>query len=277
MSEPMSQDKISARRPDWPKVSENLPGRPMRVSCSMLLYPYLCCSASCENRSMAAASPLSGSSRRLLSGVALAGVMVALCARAAGGVREAVLFGGHDVDPSMPAPLIGGDDDAMPGGEGEWGGVGAGGTFLGRNMAKRRRIISDQEDLWKKAEDGIGNLVAMSKGEWVGRSGERSGEGRVGRSRGAFGSRHPPKERGTGSSDEEARSQSRDVRLKMGERERLGGRESELRQRWGGRAADERRGDSQDQTLTEAGDMRRRQPTQATGTTWRLCAAPSCA
>ena len=109
-----------------------------------------------------------------LSGVAL---LVALCARAAGGVREVVLFGGHDVDPSMPAPLIGGGDDAaMPGGAGEWGGVGAGGTFLGRNMAKRRHIISDQQDLWKKAEDGIGNLVAMSKGEWVGRSGERSGE-----------------------------------------------------------------------------------------------------
>ena len=82
------------------------------------------------------------------------------------GLHGIVLFGGHSVDPSMPAPMTG-DGAALPNSvQGPWGGVGPGGTFLGRNMAKRRRIIQDQSDLWGRAEQGLGRLVAMSKGEW---------------------------------------------------------------------------------------------------------------
>ena len=82
------------------------------------------------------------------------------------GLHGIDLFGGHSVDPSMPAPMTG-DGAALPNSvQGPWGGVGPGGTFLGRNMAKRRRIIQDQSDLWGRAEQGLGRLVAMSKGEW---------------------------------------------------------------------------------------------------------------
>ena len=82
------------------------------------------------------------------------------------GLHGIVLFGGHSVDPSMPAPMTG-DGAALPDSvQGPWGGVVPGGTFLGRNMAKRRRIIQDQSDLWGRAEQGLGRLVAMSKGEW---------------------------------------------------------------------------------------------------------------
>lgn len=211
-----------------------------------------------------------------LTAVSFAAVLVAL--RAGDGGRETALFGGHEVDPSMPAPLLGGDDDALPEGGGEWGGVGAGGTFLGRSMSKRRRIINNQRDLWNKAEQGIGNLVAMSKGKWQpaavrprsdvhgdvssprdqhadsdrlqkgemrSRRGETYGDER--RHESYYDEVHS--QRHSGSSDQGQFGVSDGSRSVQESVRHRGARESELRER---RVTDERRGKSLDEALSDA-------------------------
>ena len=84
----------------------------------------------CSQRPAPLSFPLAGPSltRAVLTVVSLAvcaAVLVVLCTSTRSR-RDAL------EDPSMPGPMIGGnDDDAMPDGGAAWGGVGPGGTFLG--------------------------------------------------------------------------------------------------------------------------------------------------
>ena len=196
-----------------------------------------------------------------LSLAVLSAALVALCAPTGG--RQDVLFGDRNSDPSMPAPLIGGDDDALQEGSSAWGSVGPGGMFLGRSMSKRPKVISNQRDLWRRAEQGIGNLVAISKGQWHPRPAERDqrdGGAEERSRRGDTYARPGAEERRHDSYYDETRSQraERHVHGRLhaddGSREisRRDGRQSELHER-SRRAADDRREISLDDAIADAG------------------------
>ena len=210
----------------------------------------------CSQRPAPLSFPLAGPSltRAVLTVVSLAvcaAVLVVLCTSTRSR-RDAL------EDPSMPGPMIGGnDDDAMPDGGAAWGGVGPGGTFLGRSMSKRRRVITDQKDLWRMAERGIGNLVAMSKGKWNPgpAAGERQEE--PGRSRRERSGGRTPEERRNENDYDEGRATEHvneghgRLRADDGGTFGDGRRESELHDR---EAVDDRRGAALDQAISDAGE-----------------------
>jgi len=188
----------------------------------------------------------------VVSLAAFAAVLVVLCT-AKRGTPDA-LFGEHNVDPSMPAPMLGGnDDDALPEDSAAWGGVGPGGTFLGRSMSKRRRVIKDQKDLWSMAEQGVGSLVAMSKGKWHPRplaAPERQDGGETRAREGGLGGRAPDERRRDSYYDEvRAGAHAGDGHGRVGD-------DGGQRESWllGREAADDRRGADLDRAISDAGE-----------------------
>jgi hypothetical protein len=210
----------------------------------------------CSQRPAPLSFPLAGRSRSrvvltLASLAACAAVLVVL-STSTRSRRDAL------EDPSMPGPMIGGnDEDAMPDGGAAWGGVGPGGTFLGRSMSKRRRVITDQKDLWRMAERGIGNLVAMSKGKWHPGPAARERQEEPGRSRPERSDGRAPEERRSEYDYDEGRAREHvndghgRLRAADGGTFGDGGRESELHDR---EAVDDRRGAALDQAISDAGE-----------------------